>query len=85
MALMEPFRIDLRSSVPSYRQLAAQLRDRIEAGDIGPDEALPSLVTLVQETGLNVKTIRHAIDLLADEGLVYRVQGRGTFAAPRGG
>lgn len=83
LMIMEPLEIDLRSSVPSYRQLADQLRARIESGEIGPDEPLPSLQRLVQETGLNIKTVQHAIRLLVDDGLAYIVPGRGTFAAPR--
>jgi DNA-binding transcriptional regulator YhcF (GntR family) len=43
--------IDTRSPVPSYRQLADQLRERITSGKIGPDEALPSITYLKQETG----------------------------------
>jgi DNA-binding GntR family transcriptional regulator len=76
--------IDLHSPVPSYRQLADILRERIESGEIGPREALPSITFLVQETGLAVNTVRHAIRVLADEGFVYVIPGRGTFATPKG-
>lgn len=73
--------IDLRSAEPSYRQLAGKLRAAIQRGEIRPGEALPSLAYLQQETGLAVNTVRKAIALLADEGLVVTVQGRGTYAA----
>jgi GntR family transcriptional regulator len=79
---MEPFVIDLRASEPSYRQLAKQLRERIESGEIGPDEQLPSLTYLKGETGLAVGTIRQAIAVLVEEGLAYTVPGRGTYATP---
>jgi len=75
--------IDLRSPEPSYRQLAGKLRAAIESGEIGPGEPLPSLSYLVQETGLAGNTVRKAIGVLADEGLVVTVQGRGTYAALR--
>jgi GntR family transcriptional regulator len=75
--------IDLRSPVPSYLQLAAQLRERITTGAIGPDEPLPSLTRMQQETGLAVTTIRRAIEVLATEGIAYTVPGRGTYAARR--
>jgi len=77
------YEIDRRSDVPSYQQLAAMLREDIEAGRIAPDAQLPSLTRLVQETGLDVKTVRKAISVLTDEGLAYVVPGRGTFAGPR--
>lgn len=77
--------IDLRSPVPSYQQLAAQLRERIAAGEIGPDEPLPSLTFIQQETGLAITTIRRAIALLVAEGIAYTVPGRGSYAARQPG
>ena len=75
--------IDEHAPEPSYRQLATQLRERICAGRIGPREALPSITTMVQETGLAVNTVRHAVQVLIDEGYAYTVPGRGTFAAEK--
>lgn len=83
LLIMEPLAIDPHSDVPSYVQLADQLRARITSGQIGPREPLPSLTRIEQETGLSVNTIRHGIQVLIDEGLAYSVPGRGTFAAPR--
>lgn len=83
--IMDPLAIDLRSPVPSYQQLAAQLRERITAGEIGPDEPLPSITRIQQETGLAITTIRRAIAVLAAEGLAYTVPGRGTYAAGQPG
>lgn len=74
--------IDPRSSVPSYRQLAALLEGDIAAGRF--DGPLPSITTLVQETGLAVMTVRRAVQVLADAGLVDVVPGRGTFVRPAG-
>jgi DNA-binding GntR family transcriptional regulator len=75
--------IDTLSREPSYLQLASVLRARIQSGQIPPGGALPSLTFLAQETGLAVGTIRRAIKVLADEGLVVTVPGRGSFAARR--
>jgi len=75
--------IDTHAPEPSYQQLAAQLRARIQSGEIGPRQALPSITYLTGETGLAVGTVRKAIGVLADEGLAYTVPGRGTFASPR--
>lgn len=73
-------KIDLLSPEPSYLQLAGVLRARIQSGEIPPEHALPSLTSLVQDTGLAVGTVRKAIKILADEGLVVTVPGRGSFA-----
>lgn len=77
-----PLVINPRSPEPSYQQLARQLRERIASGEIGPDEPLPSLTYIQQETGLAVSTIRAGIKVLVDERIAYTVQGRGTFAGP---
>jgi GntR family transcriptional regulator len=75
--------IDLHSREPSYLQLAAILRARIESGEIPPREPLPSITFLTGETGLAVGTVRKAIAVLVDAGLAYTVPGRGTYAAAR--
>lgn len=62
---------------PAYVQLAAILRDRVASGQI--TGRLPSERDLQQEFGVAPMTARKAIRLLADEGLVETVPGRGTF------
>jgi GntR family transcriptional regulator len=62
---------------PVYVQLAAILRARVESGDI--TGRLPSERQLQQEFGTAPMTSRKALRLLADEGLVLTVPGRGTF------
>jgi GntR family transcriptional regulator len=74
------YTIDPRSALPSYRQLASQLEADIKAGAFA-DGPLPSITTLVQETGLAVMTVRRAVQVLTDAGLVVVVPGRGTFVA----
>ncbi len=69
--------IDGTSSEHPYLQLAARLRDRIQAGEIV--SRLPSLTELTGQTGLAVGTVRRAIDVLAQEHLVRTVPGRETF------
>ena len=73
----------MQSPVPSYVQLAGQLRARILSGDLAPRTPLPSLKYLQDETGLSVNTIRRAVALLVSEGLAVSVQGRGTYVAER--
>jgi GntR family transcriptional regulator len=75
--------IDIRSAEPSYRQVAAQLREQIRDGRIPPGGALPSITTLTGETGLAVQTVRRGIAVLVEEGWAYTVPGRATFAAEK--
>jgi len=70
-------KIDPRSPEHPYQQLARQLRERIESGEI--TSQMPSITELTAQTGLAVGTVRRAIDILVNEGLVQTVPGRGTF------
>jgi DNA-binding GntR family transcriptional regulator len=71
--------IDYDSADPPSRQLAAILRRQIESGQI--DGRLPGEKHLQQEYGLALATVRKAIKILRDEGLVRTVPGWGTFVA----
>jgi len=75
--------IDPSSPEHTYLQLAAQLRERIASGDI--DSQLPSITELTEDTGLAVGTVRRAIKVLVQEGLVRTVPGRGTYVIGRPG
>ena len=80
--MLVKIQIDPESPVFPYVQVADQLRQGIKAGEVGP--LLPSIMELTEETGLVVGTIRRAIGILKDEGLIYTVPGRGTFVVPEG-
>jgi len=67
----------MRSPEPAYLQVAGQLRAGIARMD--PGERIPSTHELVDQTGLAIGTIQKAVRLLAAEGLVYSVPGRGVF------
>ena len=75
--------IDHEGKTPVYLQLAAILREAIERGDYPPGRRLPSENTLLQEYGLARGTVRKAARVLADEGLVEVVPGRGVYVTER--
>jgi GntR family transcriptional regulator len=74
-------KIDNDSPEHPYVQLASLLRSEIKAGRIGP--RVPSIMELANETGLSAATVKRAMGLLRDEGLIYAVPGRGTFVRKR--
>lgn len=75
--------LDRSSPVPLFRQIADLLRADIEAGTYPPGSMIPPISRIIQETGCTHVTVRNGIRLLADEGLVVIVPGKGTFVARR--
>jgi GntR family transcriptional regulator len=73
--------IDLRSPVPKYYQLKEIIRDMIEKQELGPGQAIPPERELCERYGVSRMTARQAVMELVNEGLLYRVQGLGTFVA----
>jgi GntR family transcriptional regulator len=72
-----------RADVPKWQQLADLIRERIDSGEYQPRQPIPSEHQLVQETGLSRSTVQKALRVLRDEGVIYSVQGLGTFAAEK--
>ncbi|MBK1615918.1 GntR family transcriptional regulator [Rubrivivax gelatinosus] len=66
-----------------YAALAAALRQRVVDGEWPPGTALPAETSLAAEHGVALGTLRRALELLAEQGLIERRHGRGTFV--RGG
>lgn len=62
-----------------YAAIAAALRARVLAGEWGPGQALPSEQALAAQHGVAMATLRRAMELLAAQGLIERIHGRGTF------
>ena len=85
MTNLAPFlqSLDPASAQPLYQQLQRALREAIERGALGPDDALPSERQLAADLGVSRITVRKAIDGLADEGLLVRRQGSGNFVGAR--
>jgi len=66
---------------PLYRQIKARLTERLSAGEWRPGEPIPSEVELAQRFSVSQGTVRKAVGELADENVLVRRQGRGTFVA----
>ena len=62
-------------------QIAARIRRKIALGGLTPGDALPTYRQLCKEYGVSLMTVRRAMQILADEGIVRGFPGKGTFVA----
>jgi GntR family transcriptional regulator len=74
--------LEKTSFVPLYYQLKEELKDKIESGDWRPHDRVPSVRELCEFHGISTTTAKQAISELIHEGLLYTVQGKGTFLSP---
>src|SRR5206468_12257954 len=67
--------------VPLYYQVQHTIAQRISRGEYPPGSQLPSESELSRELGVSRVTVREALRVLAQENLLVKAQGRGTFVA----
>ncbi|MEM5125947.1 GntR family transcriptional regulator, partial [Enterococcus faecium] len=65
--------------MPKYKEIALALKERIVEGKHQEGSKLPEQESLAREFKTSRVTIRKAIQLLIDEGLLYTRRGSGTF------
>lgn len=71
--------LDLDGPEPLYEQIAAVLASRIADGTYPPRRRIPSETDLCEEFDVARPTVRSAVQLLRERGLVSTVQGKGTY------
>ena len=64
---------------PLYLQLQRALTNAIETGALGPAAALPPERDIATGLGVSRVTVRRAIGVLVEQGVLSRRQGAGTF------
>ena len=75
--------VDHEGKTPVYLQIAAILRGEIERGVYAPGRPVPSETQLMQRFEVARLTARKAVRVLASEGLVEVVPGRGAYVSER--
>lgn len=69
-----------REEPPRYRQIADDLRTRIEAGEFPPGSQLPTKAELMASYRVALTTVNNAIGVLRELGLAETRQGRGMYS-----
>lgn len=76
----EELTFEILSPIPKYHQLREILREHIMSWE--PNQPIPSEAQLCEMFSVSRTTVRKALDHLTYEGLLYRVQGKGTYVSP---
>lgn len=66
---------------PLYTQIKNELRQRILDGSYQPHQQLPSENELIRHFGVSRITVRQALGDLQQEGLIFRIHGKGSFVS----
>ncbi|MCB1547043.1 MAG: GntR family transcriptional regulator [Hyphomicrobiaceae bacterium] len=70
-----------RADLPKYQQIRIALMEAIRSGRWAEGARLPTEEELVALTGCSLGTVQRAVRMLADDGILLRRQGSGTFVA----
>ncbi|MFI1465619.1 GntR family transcriptional regulator [Streptomyces wuyuanensis] len=66
---------------PTAKDIAADIRQDLISGALGPGDQLPAARDLAKRYGVTLVKVQNAYRELSEEGLVFSQQGRGTFVA----
>jgi len=67
--------------ITRYHQLAALFRHQIEIGEWEVGSQIPTVIELAQNHGVARETVRQALGMLAEDGLIKRYRAKGTFVS----
>ena len=70
---------DLNESLPIYVRIVEGVKDAILSGDLKEDEKILSTTYFSKTYNINIATVNKAINILVDEGLLYKKRGIGMF------
>ena len=77
--------LNYRDARPIYEQVRDGLRHLVVTGALQAGDKLPSVRALASSLAINPNTIQRAYESLEQEGYLYTVAGKGSFAAPHSG
>ena len=73
--------LDYKNAKPLHEQIRFGIRELIISGSLKKDEQLPSVRDLSVSLTVNPNTVARAYKDLEAEGLIYSIQGRGSFVS----
>ncbi len=77
--------LDLNSEKPIFQQIAEGIEDAILTGAFPEESQIPSITEFSVRYTINPATALKGINLLVEEGTVYKKRGVGMFVSPGAG
>ena len=71
--------LDKSSAKPLHLQMEEMIREKLETGTWAPGSLIPSENELSHTNGVSRMTARNVVTRLVQEGLLFRIPGKGTF------
>ena len=75
------YSVDPGLDIPIYQQLVDRIRVSVKKGRLKSGQRLPTVQELADSLSVARGTVKRAYDELEREGLLEKVQGRGTFVS----
>ncbi|MFA7229206.1 MAG: GntR family transcriptional regulator, partial [Melioribacteraceae bacterium] len=73
--------IDENNLVPLYKQLVEKITGKIERGELKPGDQIPSQNELIKEFRVSMITVKKALSILIQEGVLFTRLGKGTYVS----
>lgn len=70
---------DINDSLPIYIRIVEGVKDAILSKQLEEEKQIPSTTYLSKEFKINIATINKALNILVDQGFVYKKRGIGMF------
>jgi GntR family transcriptional regulator len=70
------------SGIPLYVQIRNIIKDKIDQGILRKGQQIPPENVLAKEFGVSRLTVRHGLEDLLQQGIIYKEHGLGTFVSP---
>ena len=79
---LRSIRFERASSRPVFKQLVEHIRRKVQTGELGPGEMLPSIRRFSAAYGIGRNTVAAAYEQLTAEGVCETRRGSGTVVSP---
>ncbi|MFI6294184.1 GntR family transcriptional regulator [Nonomuraea sp. NPDC050790] len=80
----DPSALDRHGPVPIYKQVADEILKKIQSGELPAGAPVPSEAQLESDYNIARTTARRVARELREQGMVYTIQGEGTFVGEPG-